>query len=533
LEKSNEGLEDKNDATIKFFSGKAAKDEAYQAGLGTANTIKEKADNLYKHIEELKRYLMIRTDKGSFEVPDGLVGATGPADQAGLTKFLMDQSKDTVFTLKKVKVKDNYDVPTYEMLGAIEPMRPADDYYSALNLKGKIEEFKSIILKDFDQAKSPELFNTLNKAFSLEKVESHGVMEEWEIATFNHLPLAAVVTNLSRMQLDILNIEADALNELMAGISGARFEVDQLQARVLPNSNYVMMGDSFAADIFISASSSAIRPEVYLTKDQELINSAFEDVESIDESKYEKLESGVNGGIVTYGVRPGSEGDVSWGGFVKVQQPDGSYKKYGIKPQKYTVAKKSLTVSPTAMNIFYRGLKNPIKVAAPGIATKDLKVSCTNANVSAKNRNNGEYMVKPGKGKTCSCTLSGQVNGKNVVFGKAGFRVKNVPKPEAKFAGVKASGSAPLSKLKAARGVIADMGDFSFQGAKFTIASFTLSTVYKGNPVEAKIVGNKITGKAKPIIGALRSGSKLYVEDIKARGPSGVVSLGGIKIKVR
>ncbi len=532
LVKSNAGFESKNSLTLKSFEKSAAEDEAYQKGFQTAKSIKAKSSALYKHIEELKRYLMIRTSKSSFEVPEGL----STENQSELTKFLMETpGSDTTYLLKKVLVKDNYDVPTFEMIGSdMANPRPETDYYSALNLKKKIQEFKDVALKDFDKGKNAALFNTMEKAFSFEDVVDHGKTMPWEVGTFYHLPLAAVITNLSRMQLDVLNIEADALNELMKDIAGQRFQVDELQARVLPNTNYVMMGDSFKADIFVSASSSAIVPEVYLTKDKGMIEQINKNVEGVDESKLEKIASSANGGIVTYGLKSSSEGDFEWGGIVKVKKPDGSgYDKYPIAPQKYTVAKGNLTISPTAMNVFYRGLPNPVKIAAPGVASNKLSLKCSNAiSVTPKNKSMGEWIVKPGKGKKCECTLIGEVNGKSKKFGPAGFRVKNVPKPEAKFAGIKASGSTSLSKVKAAAGVIADMGDFDFAGAKFKVVSFTVSTIYKGQPVEKKVKGNRVTSDAKKLIGSLKKGSKLYIEDVKAKGPSGMVTLGGIKIKI-
>ncbi len=515
LEKSNESLAEKSEITMRAFEKSAEEDAKFKSGLEKAKKIKNKAEELYNYIDDLKKYVTVKTE--------------------GLDTALLDDpnTPDSVFYLQNIGSKDNYDAPTAILIGPDET-NPKDSTvrFSGLELKMKIREFKELVLSNFNAKDDPAIYNEVNKYFGFDPIkESDGKEVPWAMGSFYHLPLAAIITNLSRIQLDVLNVEADAMSMLMGNVDKNRFKVDNLQAKVIANTNYVMMGDSLVADIFVSASSSSIVPEVYITTNQADID-AFAAGE-IDESKATKLEQEAEGGIVRYGLRPGSEGDFSWGGFIKVKKPDGTYDRYPILPQKYTVAKKSLTVSATKMNIFYRGLGNPIKVAAPGIATKDIKVSCSNGSVSPKNKNTGEWIVKPGKGKEATITLSGMVNGKNVVFGKSGFRVKDVPPPTPFFAGVTGSGTAPASKVKASLGVIAKLQNFEFDGVRYNVTSFTLSTMYKGNLVEKKARGNKVTSDQKSILNSLRSGSKLYVEDIVAKGPSGKpVKLGGIKIKI-
>lgn len=506
LEKSNLGLGDKNNLAIKAFEETAKSDPKFEESFKKAQAIKKESGELYQHIEELKRHLIAKTEK--LEIPEG--------------QYMKEKSER--FELRAVQIKDNYDVPSHELVG--DPSKPIDTKYSSLQLKKKIEHFKKTILGNFNKKDDPAIFSVVEKNFSLADVIEHEKKQPWEVGAFYHLPLAAVVTNLTRIQLDILNVEADALAQLSGNVNKNRFKVDNLVAKVIPNSTYVILGDSFKADIFVAASSSAIVPDVYV---------AQKGTPEMDESRAEKqYVKDVGGGIMQYGFKPGSEGLVEWGGFVKVKKPDGTIEKYPIVPQTFRVAKPGLTVSPVKMNVFYRGLENPLSVSAPGIATEDLVVSCTNGSLSAKDKKRGDYIIKPGNDKTCVITVKGKLNGKDIKLGEANFRVKNVPPPVPYFGKVTGSGSATALELQAVMGCIAKLEDFDFEGVKYEVISFSMSSIIKGSLVEKNTNGNKVSPEMKSILGAVKSGSKVYVENIKAKGPDGkVITLGSISIKVQ
>ena len=516
LEKSNEGLEDKNVLTMKAFEKNAQENpKKFQERYEKAIKIRKQAEDIFEHIEELKRYLIVKTD--------GL----------DTTLLTAENTPDSIFDLHNVSAKDNYDIPTNIMIGPDET-NPKDSTvkYSALQLKMEIREFKEALLASFDPSipEDQNIFHEAEKYFGFPLVkESDGTEVPWEIGNFYHLPIAAIITNLSRIQLDVLNIQADALDNLMKGADRTTFKVDSLYAAVVPVSTYVMSGDSFIANIFVSASSSSIVPEPF-------IGEKIDEEGNFDPSNHEadRIQD-VGGGIIRYAYIPSGIGDHEWGGFLKVKEPGtGAEKILKIKPQSFKVAQKTLAVSATKMNIFYRGLSNPISATAPGIAPGDLTVSCTNGSVSVINKSRGEYAISPGNGKECKITLSGKGStGERISFPPVEFRVKDVPPPVARFAGVQGSGTAPLIKVKSAQGVIADLENFEFEGVKYTVTSFTLSTIYKGNPVDKRANGNRLTDDQRSLINSLRSGSKLYVEDIVAQGPSGKpVKLGGIKIKI-
>lgn len=72
----------------------------------------------------------------------------------------------------------------------------------------------------------------------------------------NELPLAAVITNLTKIQNDIKSVETSS--ELSGASRKSRTVVDQFNARVISNNGYVQQGQTFKADIFLSASSAIL-----------------------------------------------------------------------------------------------------------------------------------------------------------------------------------------------------------------------------------------------------------------------------------
>ncbi|MFQ5335313.1 MAG: GldM family protein, partial [Flavobacteriales bacterium] len=97
---------------------------------------------------------------------------------------------------------------------------------------------------------------------------------------------------------------------------------------------------------------------------------------------------------------------------------------------------------------------------------------------------------------------------------------------------VTGSGKATSKNLRATRFLLAKMENFEFD-LKFQVVSFTMSATVKGNVVEMKSTGPNVTSDMRKLLNALRRRQKLYIENIKAKGPDGRVrQLGAIVIKV-
>lgn len=503
LETTNKNFMAKNDVAYAQFESANANDPLKVGKFYTkAKRAKGLADELFLHIEGLKKHLVAVT-----------------SGKQGVEEI----EADSLFLLKNVEMKDNYDIPTGTMIGS-EPATPKDGEWTAVELKSKIDNFQQEMLFLIED-------ETERSAMALgldtdgEYINGSGQSETWILANFYHLPLAAVVTNLSKIQADIRNAESDIVKALYRNVSADDFKFDTLAAKVIPQSNYVLQGDSFRADVFVAAFSKTQKPRFRVNTNYSSGNDSAElDFETLDSSNVRIAD-----GMAKYTVSASSEGMKEWGGIIQIKGPDGSWRSYNVPKQTYTVAKPALVVSPTAMNVFYRGLDNPVEVSVPGVPTDALKVAMSNG---SKSGSNGAFKVRPGNGQTVMISVSADINGKNTNFGKKEFRVKNVPDPKPYFGGKSGSDNIPRKNLLAAAGIIAKMENFEFD-LRFEIISYQVSATVRGNVVEQACRGPALSGDAKKIIGELKSGQKLYLEKIKAKGPDGTIrDLGTIALKI-
>jgi gliding motility-associated protein GldM len=480
-----------------------------------AQKVREYANATDEYIHSLKKVNILFVEKW---VPIDV--STSDIDWDGIA---VAGWPDSLINLHNTAQLDNYDIPTNLMIGG-EPTTPKEGPWTSMELKGVLQKYKDDLTALFsdDPDRNALIMEDIEKAIEF-KGQKHGdVFEEWEVAQFNHLPLAAVITNLSKMQADVRSLEADVVKELLGEVSADDFKFDKLAVKVIPNTNYVFLGDTFKAQVLVAALSTTQDPVLEASTE---IDTTGGKVKIVGDIMTDNIS--VGGGMGIFSFVPTSEGNVGWGGVIKIKKPDGSYQGFDFK-HAFTAAKPALVVSPTAMNVMYRGLENPIEVSVPGVPTDKLQVSISNA---SKSGSNGKFKVKPGKSKECVVSVSANIDGETKNFGKAVFRCKNVPNPVAQFAG-STGGKIKKSKLTAAQGVAAKMENFEFD-LKFTVISFVMSATVKGKVVEQIGKGNKVNSNMKTLLKALKPGQKVYLEKIKAKGPDGTVrDLGTIAITV-
>jgi gliding motility-associated protein GldM len=324
--------------------------------------------------------------------------------------------------------------------------------------------------------------------------------------TFQTLPLVAVICILSEMQLSVRNGETEVLNYLYSQIDAASFKFNKLSAIVIPTtSNYVTLGSDYEARVFISATDTTQSPAITVGG-SEL---------TLDES-----------GRGIYKVRAASLGPKKWGGIIAMKAPDGTIKNYNFDAS-YTVGEPNVIVSPTAMNVMYTGIQNPIDVSVPGVSPDKIKIRVVNGTVTTEKVKNskgepfkGTWAVKPtAVGQNVQVIVTADMNGKPMQYPPYEFRVKPLPPPIAVFGG-KSTGSIPRATAAAQQGVFAVMPDFDFD-LRYQITGFSVIFNDKGNDYEETSNSSNLTAKQKDLINRLTRGKNLIIKDIKALGPDG------------
>ncbi|MBV6485121.1 MAG: hypothetical protein KFKLKKLM_01674 [Flavobacteriales bacterium] len=512
IENSTVTFADKTSIYYSKFAAAALDSETAKPFKEKADNVKKMSDELYEYIHKLKKHLVTVIDK----VPEG--------------------SPDSLYHISNVQSKDNYDMPTL-IMGLDEPANPKNGEFTAVELRGKINKFQADLLDMFKENK--EVQDLMQKSLAVLNTEDFGVVngtkETWETGNFYHVPLAAVITILSKIQSDVRTAEAEAVSKLYENIDAEGVSFSKVDGFAYAKKAYVMDGDSFAAQIFTAAYNDLDNPEIFIGG----FDSAAVAKGETDENKIMKGTKGDNWSAAKNGgwyqlkdVQAGKGylkikegvGVHEWGGIIKVKTKKGP-RVYPFNSS-FEVGKPSTTVAASSMNVFYMGIDNPVSVSAP---MPNFKASAPGLRAGS---GAGQYIMRPtAVGKVTINVTGTDDSGKTVNLGKSEFRVKKIPNPVPYIAGK--TGSCTMSKSDLASGVIqAKMEGFEFD-LKVQVSSFSLGTSVSGDYKEVNVNGSRMDGAAQALISKAARGQRFYVEKMKVKMPDGTTrELANINIKI-
>jgi gliding motility-associated protein GldM len=325
-----------------------------------------------------------------------------------------------------------------------------------------------------------------------------GQAKTWEGANFGDgTPLTAALTVLTKIQSDAKNAESETVKKIFGKMDQAVVNLDKFAAVAVAPSSYIIAGQPYTAEVFLTASDSKSNPSI-----------------SVGGSSLPTTE-----GKGKYTVTTSGEGVHTWVGSITVKQTDGTTKTYTTQPQTYQVSKPSAVVSPDKMNVLYIGVPNPVSVSAPGIAKEKLKVSISGGEISGSA---GHYTATVSSIGKATITVSGDIGGgKTSVLGSSEFRVKRIPPPKAVFAG-KSGGSTSAANIKAQDRLFAVLNGFDFD-AKFNITHFTLLIIKpRQDPITKIGSGGTLTADMHSVLNTVSPGTTVVFSNIIAVGPDGV-----------
>ncbi len=374
-------------------------------------------------------------------------------------------------------------------------MTRAKNGHKATELKKRIEDTRSKIMGLLSPEEQKGLKLSLNAQDPPPRL---GIKQTWEDDNFGDgIPLTAAITALTKIEADLKNTESDVVKKILGGASETQIVLDRFEAVAVAPSSYILVGQQYKADVFLTASSSTSNPEILIGG--------------------QKLN--VVDGKGLYTVVASAEGEKKYAGVIRVTQSNGAVKEYQLPEQSYTVAKPSAVVSPDKMNVFYIGVPNPVSISAPGIAKDKIKVSISTGSITGSN---GAYVVNVSATGKANVTVSGDIgSGKSVVLGTTEFRIKRIPPPRVKFGG-KSGGKLGTGAMKAQNRIFAVLEDFDFD-APFTIQHFSLFiTKPRGEPQVFEANSNAFTPAMQAAMNGIVSGSRVFIDNVFATGPDGM-----------
>jgi len=443
--------------------------------------------------------------------------------------------KIAIKDMRKFDGKDNRDKPHSFMLGKSEDGSQGN----ARVLKNKLKEYKKKILAEL---KNPNI-SLANKELTIRGMGELGIITEnnpkadpnepaekyWETALFAEIPAAATVTLLSQIQNQVKNAEAIIIQTLYSGIGATDFKFDTVAPRVIPKSSFLISGDKYEADLFIAAFSSTD------TASKVLIGDGYDSINGKLLGNVKTLN--IQRGLGKYVVEGAGQGSHTYAAVIKVfNATTGLFTDYPVKSGgkyniEYNVAPPMAVVSPTKMNVLYIGVDNPMEISVPGFRDDQVSASCSGGSLFKSGK--GGWIAKVTKVGKCNISVSAKDDkGGSRSMGSKEFRVKIVPDPVPMVAGKK-GGLIAGALLAAQSGVAATLVNFDFD-LKFNVLSFNVSANIGGFTQDAPSTSSYFTPQQLNLIKKVGKGKKVYIENVRAKGPDGIPrSLGSIAFKIQ
>ena len=462
-------------------------------------------DKIYLDAASKVRDLMARYDSyiatlnGELELKaGGLFYATKEeAEAAEKGSYTTDKKK----VGKPVKYKDK-EIPqrlfvdgNIEGRGGEEPYEPKGpalkqkimDTRDSLIAIVKAVQTQSKIMPD---SEVEDLVSKLSISIDDEEWKEAG-KDSWEQHTFGYMPVAACYPLLEKFRTDGKNSEATVINYLASKIAGTVVEFNTFEPVASAEKGYVIKGEKYKAEIFLSAYSDQAQISV-----------------NVNGSRLP-----VKDGKATYTATASSYGEKSYNVSIGLTNPFTGESQSFKKTFKYEVGERSAAIQLDKMNVFYIGVDNPISVSVAGVSSGDVRLSGSGGLTITPN-GSGKYIVKASRPTNdASITVTGGPLSK-----KFDFRVKRIPDPIPRL-GNKDGGNINAGEFRAQAGVAAWLDNFDFE-ARCNIQGYEVTRVpRRQDPVNRQNRGPRFTGEVQTIVGMAKAGDIYYIDNIKAVCP--------------
>lgn len=466
---SNVSITDKNALTYLQF------DEQMKSNAEKVGPLRVKAQEVKKLTGDMFTY--IETLK------ENIIAEAGGRDEHG-----------------EIKSKDNLDAPT----------RVMENQKKGPDLEAKLQALRNKLLSYIDPKDKAKFEKTLPLKIVVGKTsaEDVGKPKTWTTYHFNMVPTIAAVTILGKFQNDIKNSESLIVDELYRKIDADNFKFDKVRPFISLNSKNLMEGQTLTAQIAVGAYSSTVNPSI-------VVNG-----QTISATE----------GLGTFTMPVGGIGEKTISGTITLPKPDGQMETYNFS-ETYNVGASTTSISADKMNVLYIGLPNPISISAAGVPAESVNASISVGNI--RKQGAGNYVVTVTNPGRAIINVVANVDGKTKSLGSKEFRVKMIPDPVLKV-GMNKSGVMKAADFKVQGGLRADLENFEFEGVKYDVVSYRVGIEARGRDyVEGDANSAYFPSNVVAAIRSLRAGDQVYFDNVKVKGPDGIVrNMGNTSFKL-
>lgn len=334
--------------------------------------------------------------------------------------------------------------------------------------------------------------------------------KNWPEYKFKQMPVSAVFPLLGKIQSDAKSSATAVLNYCATKVQGDDIKFDKFVPGANAKKNYVILGETFEAEVFMSAFSSKA--------DNVTVNVDGQNIPLKD-------------GIGTYTAKPGSVGEKKYTVTINVKNPATGQTETVKKEYSYEVGQRSVAISLDKMNVFYIGVENPISVSAAGVSSNEVKVSGSGAGINISSKGGGKYAVTVSTPGEANVTVSG--GGATSTFT---YRVKRIPDPTPLLGARHRSKAMGNGEFKAQSGIAAVLENFDFE-AKCEVVGFEATYLKKRQDPSPEIAnaGARFNERIQGMVNQAAPGDQYFFDNVKARCPGDAQprNLGGLAFKIK
>ncbi|MEM7550664.1 MAG: gliding motility protein GldM [Bacteroidota bacterium] len=225
LEEAVERYQEDNAKTLSNIKGQVEEKGNREEDL----EVFEKAKTVRERTQELNKYLV--------DIKEELIIATGDREEA---------------TGKPVGLKDEDNVANLMIVKGKGP-----------ELQEKINSYVDFLKQETGDESFIKIARDGNEIPEFANDEEQRIKDFTEI-NFLSTPLAAALASISQYENEIMAYETKALDDLAQKVGAKDLSFDQIEVVALPESRVVAAGANYEAQLFVSASSSAVNPEMFV-----------------------------------------------------------------------------------------------------------------------------------------------------------------------------------------------------------------------------------------------------------------------------
>ncbi len=459
----------------------------------SAKAVRAVSNNFINYLDSVKYTTIVRTEGIKVGGEDGIT---------------YDSLKR--ITLRDLKEINNFSKPTHYLVG-LETSKG-----KGYELEERINQYREDLLSFVPEERRASFNIGLTTKGKFINADGSAT-KDWVYYNFYHTILAADVTIMNKILAEAKNAEFDIVNYLSQDISAKDFKFSKIEAKILASSSYVFQGDEYSAEIFVAAVDDKNNPTV----EYKLGVNEWRNDMSASSIKITGASGIVNLRLPTRNLAPR---EYSFAGRIIIKAPTGEEQSYPFS-NRFTVAEPSANVAATKMNVFYRGVDNPIKISAAGIPDHRLDPRITIGQIQKTN----EGYVVNGLGRntltTNELTISVYVTGENGTKTKLGeqmFRLKQLPDPDVLVRGMNEDGGVTKGEILTNPYLICQLPEYVNFEYPFEVNAFSM-TAYKTNGESYDLFsdGAKLTADMERYIQSARKGADIVFKNIKVKGPTG------------